>query len=148
CSSDLRNTLVATLDGKKFFETEIGGLEEAKRLDQIRAPAIDELNARLRNIPLTTTAGPHKVAVFFQHRSFAESDSPLQQQSPRRGQDAIVRLGSFEIYGPVDASGLSMTPSREKIFSCHPDLDAEELSCARQIVTDLGDEAFRGLLAD
>lgn len=143
-----KNTLVATIDGKKFFETEIGGLEESARLDQIRAPAVDELNARLRDLPLTTTAGPHKVAVFFLHRSFAESDSPLQQQNPRKGQDAIARLGDFEVYGPVNATGLSATPSRDKIFSCHPTRDAVESTCARQIVTTLAAEAFRGFLAD
>ncbi len=147
-SMEHENTLVATLDGKKFFETTIGGLEEAARLDQIRAPAVDELNARLRGVPLTTTAGPHKVAVFFLHRSFAESDAPLQQLTPRKGQDAIARVSDFEIYGPVNATGLSMTPSRERIFSCHPDRDAEESTCARQIITTLGNEAFRGLLAD
>jgi mono/diheme cytochrome c family protein len=143
-----KTTLVATLDGKKFFETEIGGLEEAGTLDQVRAPAIDALNGRLRGIPLTTNAGPHKVAVFFLQRSFAESDAPLQQQTPRKGQDATIRLGSFEIYGPVEATGLSATPSRDKIFSCHPDRDVEELTCARQIVARLADEAFRGFLAD
>jgi hypothetical protein len=147
-SMEHKNTLIATIDGKKFFETEIGGLEEAARLDQLRAPAVDGLNARLRDIPLTTTAGPHKVAVFFRHRSFAESDSPLQQQTPRKGQDAIARLGDFEIYGPVNATGLSATPSREKIFSCHPARDAGEATCARQIVTTLADEAFRGFLAE
>jgi len=147
-SMEHENTLVATLDGKKFFETKIGGLEEAGKLDQLRAPAIDELNARLRDIPVTTTAGPHKVAVFFLHRSFAESDSPLQQQTPRKGQDSIPTVREFEVYGPVNATGLSTTPSREKIFTCHPDRDAEAVSCARQIVTDLADKAFRGLLAD
>ena len=143
-----KNTLVATVDGRKFFETELGGPQEAERLDKLRAPIVDEINGRLRGIPLTTTAGPHKIAVFFLHRSFAESDSPLQQLTPRTGQTAIPDVGGFEIYGPVNATGLSATPSREKIFSCHPDRDAEESSCARQIVTDLADEAFRGLLSD
>ncbi len=143
-----RQTLVATIDGRKFFETEMGGLEDAERVDKLRAPAIDELNARLRDIPVTTTAGPHKVAVFFLHRSFAESDAPLQQQTPRKGQDEIAMLRQFEVYGPVNATGLSDTPSREKIFSCHPNNDADEASCARSIVTNLAVEAFRGLLAD
>lgn len=147
-SMEHRNTLIATLDGKPFFQTDIGGLEEAARLDTLRAPAIDELNARLRDIPLITTAGPHKVAVFFLHRSFAESDSPLQQQSPRKGQDAIATVREFEIYGPVNATGLSETPSRRRIFSCHPNRDAEEASCARQIIGDLAGTAFRGFLAD
>ncbi|MEY4640915.1 MAG: hypothetical protein RLZZ227_909, partial [Pseudomonadota bacterium] len=147
-SMEHENTLVATLDGRKFFETKIGGLEEADRLDKLRAPAIDELNARMREIPLTTTAGPHKVAVFFLHRSFAESDSPLQQLAPRKGQDAIVRISDFEIYGPVNATGLSTTPSREKIFSCYPGQDSDEATCARQIVTNIADDAFRGFLSD
>lgn len=142
------HTLVATIDGRQFFEITIGGLEEAERLDKLRALALDELNARLRNIPITTTAGPHRVAVFFVHRSFAESDSPLQQQTPRKGQDDIAFVRGFEIYGPVNATGLSPTPSREKIFSCHPEEDADEASCARQIVTELANEAFRGFLAD
>lgn len=147
-SMEHENTLVATIDGQKFFETTIGGLEEAGRLDQLRAPAIDELNARLRDIPLTTTAGPHKVAVFFLHRSFAESDEPLQQMTPRKGQGAIATLREFEIYGPTEASGISDTPSRQRIFSCHPERDADAQSCARQIITDLADDAFRGFLAD
>lgn len=142
------NTLVATIDGEKFFETTLGGMDDAKRLDQLRAPAVDELNAKLRDIPLATTAGPHEIAVFFLHRSFAESDSSLQQLTPRKGQDSIALLRDFEIYGPVNPAGLSATPSREKIFSCHPDRDAVELTCARQIITDLADEAFRGFLAD
>ncbi len=143
-----KHTLIATIDGRKFFETEIGGLDQTELLDKLRAPAVDELNAKLRNVPLTTTAGPHKVAVFFQHRSFAESDAPLQQLTPRKGQSDIALVRQFEVYGPVNATGLSLTPSREKIFSCHPDNDAEESSCARSIVMDLASEAFRGFLAD
>ena len=145
---DHQQTLVATLDGRKFFETQIGGPNEADKLDKLRAPALDALNARLRDIPLTTTAGPHQVAVFFLHRSFAESDSPLQQQAPRKAQDAVVGIREFEIYGPVKATGLSSTPSREKIFSCHPQRGTSEDACARQIITTLGKEAFRGFLTD
>jgi mono/diheme cytochrome c family protein len=143
---DHASTLVATIDGKKFFETTLGGLDQAKELDQLRAPAVDAINARLRDIPFTTTAGPHQLAVFFLHRSFAESDAPLQQQTPRKGQDALLRLGGFEVYGPVQATGLSATPSREKIFSCYPGQDAVESACAEQIVSRLAHEAFRGAL--
>ena len=145
---DHQQTLVATLDGKKFFETQIGGPVEADKLDKLRAPALDALNARLRDIPLSTTAGPHQLAVFFLHRSYAESDSPLQQQAPRKAQDAVLGIREFEIYGPVKATGLSSTPSRDKIFSCHPQRGSSENACARQIVTTLGNEAFRGFLTD
>jgi len=145
---EFRQTIVATLDGEPFFSMDIGGPEQAQQLDQQQSLAVDALNNSLRNIPLTTTAGPHKVAVFFLHRSHTESDSPLQQMTPRHGQDAIPVLRQFEIYGPVNATGLSSTPSRKKIFSCHPARDSEESSCARQIITTKANEAFRGLLSD
>ena len=143
-----QQTLVATIDGKKFHETQIGGPQDAERLDKLRAPAVAELNERIKNIPFTATAGPHKIAVFFLQRSFAESDESLQLMTPRKGQNAIPDVRQFEVYGPVNATGLSATPSRDKIFSCHPDNDAEEASCARRIVTSLAGEAFRGFLAD
>ena len=80
------NTLIATLDGKKFFELDIGGGDDLKALDQIGAPAVDEINSRLKNIPFTTTAGVHRVGVTFLHRSFAESDRQLRPLT--RGQRA------------------------------------------------------------
>ena len=95
------NTLIATLDGRKFFELDIGGGEDLKELDQIGAPAVDKINARLKNIPFTTTAGVHKVGVTFLHRSFAESDRHLQALVPGGGQDAVLTLNLVEIFGPV-----------------------------------------------
>lgn len=143
-----KQTLIATLDGKKIFSLELGGLEEAERFDKLRAPVVDEMAAKLRDIPITTTAGPHKVAVFFLQRSFAESDSPLQQLGSRKGQDAIVSVRDMEVYGPVKATGLSTTPSREKVFSCKPGRDISEVACAKKIISTLGNEAFRGMLTD
>jgi hypothetical protein len=55
------HTLIATLDGAKFFELSIGGGDDLRRLDQIGAPAVDEINAKLKRIPFTTTAGLHEV---------------------------------------------------------------------------------------
>ena len=138
------NTVIATLDGKKFFELDIGGGEDLKKLDQIGAPAVDEINARLKNIPFTATAGVHKLGVTFRHRSFAESDRHLHSLVPGGGQDSVLTLNLVEVFGPVNVTGMSSTPSRVKIFSCYPDAAAEEPSCARQIVTDLAHEAFRG----
>ena len=110
------NTLVATLDGRKFFELTIGGGEDLKALDQQGASAVDRINQRLKNIPFATTAGPHKVGVAFLHRSFAESDRQLFPLVPGSGQDSVLTLNQVEIFGPVKAVGLSDTPSRKRIF--------------------------------
>ena len=142
------NTLIATLDGKKFFELDIGGGEDLKALDQIGAPAVDSINAHLKNIPFTTTAGLHRVGVTFLHRSFAESDRQLHRLTPGGGQDAVLKVGLVEIFGPVLPAGLSSTPSRDKIFSCYPEAEAEQAACALEIVSDFANEAFRGLSSD
>jgi hypothetical protein len=142
------NTLIATLDGKKFFELDIGGGGDLKALDQIGAPAVDQINARLKRIPFTTTAGVHKVGVTFLHRSFAESDRQLHALVPGGGQDSVLTLNVVEIFGPVTPTGVSSTASRNKIFSCHPDDGAEEMDCAVKIVTDMARAAFRGAFDD
>ena len=140
---EFKNTLIATLDGKKFWQGDIGGEEDLKAIDQKQDPAVDAINARLKGIRFKATAGPHKVAVTFLHRTFAESDDRLYQQLPGGGQDRILRLGNFEVKGPFNPTGISETPSRKKIFICHPAGPADEDACAEKIITVLAREAFR-----
>jgi mono/diheme cytochrome c family protein len=137
-------TVIALLDGRKFFELDIGGGQDLKELDQIGAPAVDAINARLKDIPFAATAGAHRLGVTFLHRSYAESDRHLHAQIPGGGQDTVLTLSQLEIFGPVQATGLSSTPSRDKIFVCRPEAPAGEKPCAEHIVATLAREAFRG----
>jgi hypothetical protein len=141
-------TVLALLDGRKFFELDIGGGQDLKELDQIGAPAVDEINARLKNIPFTAPAGVHRLGVTFRHRSFAESDRQLYSQVAGGGQDTVLTLNQVEVFGPVNATGLSSTPSRDKIFLCRPEAPAAAKSCAGQIVASLARDAFRGAFTD
>ncbi|HUQ50634.1 MAG TPA: DUF1592 domain-containing protein [Gammaproteobacteria bacterium] len=141
-------TVIAVLDGRKFFELDIGGGQDLKELDQIGAPAVDKINARLKNIPFTATAGVHRLGVTFLHRSFAESDRQLYSQVPGGGQDTVLTLNLVEVFGPVNATGLSSTPSRDKIFVCYPKSEAAQKPCANEIVATLAREAFRGAFND
>ena len=140
---EFKNTVIATLDGKKFWTADIGGEEDMKSIDQKQDPAVDAINARLKGIRFKASAGPHKVAVTFLHRTFAESDDRLYQQIPGGGQDRILRLQNFEVKGPFSPTGISETPSRKKIFVCHPAGGADEEACAQRIVAALAREAFR-----
>jgi hypothetical protein len=142
------HTLIATLDGKKFFELEVGGGEDARAVDQIGAPAVTEVNSRLKNIPFTTTAGMHKLGVTFLQRSFAESDKVLHSLIAGGGQDSVLTVSTVEIFGPVTPSGLSSTASRDKIFVCYPNDEREYKPCATEIVTHMASKAFRGQSAD
>jgi len=139
------HTLIAVLDGKKFYELDIGGGEDLKALDQIGAPAVDKINSRLKNIPFVTTAGLHKIGVTFLHRSFAESDRHLHSLTPGGGQDAVLSVNLLEVFGPVVPTGVSTTASRDRIFSCYPQDAIDEADCALEIVSAMAGKAFRGL---
>ena len=162
---EFENPLVVTLDNKIVYETVIGGEEDMKAYDQVQNGALDRVNARLKNIRFNATAGPHNVGVAFKRRTFAESDDQLQMFSPGGGQDRLYRVNSFQVRGPFNAKGLSATPSRDRIFICHPDTtarvettsapalarsrrsspesDASEVGCAKKIITTLARRAYR-----
>jgi len=140
---EFQHTLIATLDGNRFFEMKIGGEEDMKAIDQKQDPAVEAINARLKGIRFHATAGPHRVAVTFVQRSFAESDDRLQEQIPGGGQDRVLRVASFEVKGPFKVTGMSDTPSRRKIFTCHPQTPQEERPCAEEIIGTLARRAFR-----
>jgi hypothetical protein len=142
-NQEFTHTLIATLDGVRFFERDIGGGEDLRAIDQIGDPAVDEINSHLKNIPFTATAGPHRLAVTFVHRSFAEFEGTLQQQTPGGG-ETIIGLNSFEVQGPFNPTGLSATPARNKIFTCYPASADEEANCAREVIGRTARLAFRG----
>jgi hypothetical protein len=55
----------------------------------------------------------------------------------------VPHMRDLVVDGPYNRSGLSDTPSRQKIFTCRPTGAAEERPCAQEIVTRLGTAAFR-----
>src|SRR6185503_19483338 len=162
--SEFENPLVVTLDGKTVYETTLGGEEDTRAYDQVQNGVMEKVNARLKDIRFAATAGPHKVGVTFKRRTFAESDDQLQAFVPGGGQDRVFRVQSFEVSGPYNPTGLSDTPSRDKIFVCHPSRSddegrdargratqgavAEEQLCAERILSELATRAYRRPLAE
>jgi mono/diheme cytochrome c family protein len=143
---EFENPLVVLLDNKVVYEAVIGGEEDMKAYDQVQNGALDRVNARLKNIRFKATAGPHKIGVTFRRRTFAESDDILQQFTKGGGQDRMYRVQSFQVRGPFNASGLSATPSRDRIFVCKPAAGATpavEAACAKRIIGTLAKRAYR-----
>jgi hypothetical protein len=145
---EFENTLVVTLDGQLVYQTVVGGEEDMKLYDQVQDGALDAVNERLKGIRFAAKAGPHKVGVAFKRRTFAESDDRLQQFVPGGGQERMYGVSSFQVLGPFNPSGLSPTPSRERIFSCHPDDGANPDLCAEEIITNIGTLAYRRPLGE
>jgi hypothetical protein len=145
---EFNNHLIATYDGRKFFDTNVGGEEDLKSIDQKQDPAVDAINARLKRIKFKAQAGPHTVAVTFVQRTLAASEDRLEAPVPGGIQDRMLRIGGFEIKGPFEVTGISQTPSRERIFVCQPKDPADEQTCAREIIGRLTERAFRRPVTD
>ncbi len=145
---EFENTLVALVDGVKIYETRLGGDDDQKAIDQQGDAPVDAINRRLKNIRFHAKAGQHRVAVTFRARSFAESEARLAPLVPGGGEERVLKVNTFEIRGPFTATGISETPSRQRIFSCYPQLEAEENACARQIGARFARQAFRRPLRD
>jgi hypothetical protein len=140
--------VVFTVDGKKVFEQKVGGEEDSKAVDQLQAPATGKIAARFQKIRVPVKAGPRKLVVTFVATTFAEGEALFFPFSPGGGSDGYARVAGMDIVGPYNPTGVSDTPSRRKIFICHPQSPAEETPCARQIVAKLAREAFRRPVTD
>jgi hypothetical protein len=140
---EFENTVVALLDGKEFYRTNIGGEKDHKAIDQRLDAAVEEINGRLRKIRFKAPAGQHKIAITFVHRSFAESDERVRTAALEGGQERIQAVHALQIRGPLVVTGMSASPSRQKIFICQPANSAEETACARKIVSSFAQRAFR-----
>ena len=154
---EFENTVIALLDGREFYLTTIGGEADHKAIDQRLDPAVEEINGRLRRIRFHATAGQHKLAVTFVHRSFAESDERTRTVALEGGQERIQAAHALQIRGPLSVAGMSVAGSRAKIFICHPSAGAAapgptatagEAACARSIIENLARRAFRRPVTD
>jgi len=140
---EFENTMIVTVDGEKVYQTVLGGDKDRIALDLDQAAPMDDINSRTKNIRFTTTAGPHKVGVTFIRRTFAESDDRLEPPIPGTIQDRILSIPSVEVRGPFNPTGLSTTPSREKIFTCYPETVSQEENCALEIIKSFATLAYR-----
>jgi hypothetical protein len=101
--------------------------------------------------PILVKAGQHKVAAAFVKRSDGPYEDLIRPHewsnagggSGGGGVTTLPQLRDVVVRGPYKTTGISLTPSRKKIFSCRPTSKADEPACAKQIVTSLAAEAYR-----
>ena len=138
-----RHKVILLIDDQRVFEGMIGGPDDLKNVDQNQATAVAEIRARFEDIRVAVTAGQHEVAVTFEARTFAESDYLLEPFEPSGGETSVIVANRLEIEGPFNVTGLTDTPSRERIFACRPENEADEEPCAREILSAIARHAFR-----
>jgi mono/diheme cytochrome c family protein len=98
------------------------------------------------------SAGPQTVTVAFVQRSFGPAQDLMEpiERSTFDPSDpkGLPHVLSVAISGPFNPNGSGDTPSRRKIFVCHPASSAEELPCAKRIISTLAREAYRRPASD
>jgi len=105
----------------------------------------------VRTEPIVIRAGQQKVAAAFVRRMEGPYEDLIRPHdwsyagggSGGGGITTLPHVRDVIIRGPFKTLGLSQTPSREKVFSCRPTSQDEELRCAREIITNLATEAYR-----
>ena len=108
-------------------------------------------------LKLPVKAGPQTIIVTFIKKTAAGVDDLFQryeastadlQTGVQFGYTTVPHLSSVEILGPYAVAGPGNTPSRQRIFVCHPAAAAEEPACARKIVATLARRAYRRPVSD
>ena len=140
---EFNSTVIALLDGKEFYRTNVGGERDQKGIDQTQEKAVEEINARLRDIRFQAPAGQHRVAVTFLKRANIESEERFPSGPPEGGEERLAFLSALEIRGPIKATGYAGSLARQKIFICQPQQASEEAACAQKIISNLAQRAFR-----
>jgi hypothetical protein len=91
-------------------------------------------------------AGPRLIGVTFVQHTEALDEATLHPRQRSRGTQPAI--GAVTIRGPYNNTGPGETPSREKIFSCHPQTSADEPACAKQVLSTLMRRAYRRPITD
>ena len=152
-----RMLLVFTRNTFLFGSTMYGEqLEVAVNGERVALFDIDPLMTAgendLRTPPIRVKAGPQKISASFVSLADGPIEDPIWRPERSLADDFSGQvegltnpphLRDLTIMGPHNATGVSETPSRRKIFTCLPANASEEGPCASNIITTLARQAFR-----
>jgi len=144
---DIPHDFLVLVDGEVVYESQIAGKEDHElSVEEGFNVAQFAVEPRLTSPRIPVTAGPHEIAFTWRERRGADQSvwervdrATLEIHNP----SGMPRLEYGYIEGPYNVTGISETPSRERIFVCRPQSQAEEASCAEEIVASLARRAFR-----
>lgn len=161
--------LEVTMNGErvKIYELEDVAyffMRESPGTPAPKPPLTDPLAERVKMSPnihlefrLNVKAGPQAIGVDFPQSGYDAIEDLVRRPMSsthdpnigmQYGYTAVPHLARVDITGPYNPTGPGDTPSRRRIFVCHPSAPAEEIPCARKIVSNLVRRAFRRAPSD
>ncbi len=162
--------LEVTLDGQRvklykldevamFFMREIPGSPIPHN-----EPLSDAAEERVKMTPdihlefrLKVTAGPKTIGVAFLQKNYDAIEDLVHRPAAstfdsnigmQYGYSTVPHLARVDVTGPYKATGPGDTPSRRRIFVCHPANQSDEIPCARKILSNMVRRAYRRAPAD
>jgi hypothetical protein len=105
----------------------------------------------IRSEPIKVKAGQRKVSVAFAKSAEGPYEDLIKPHEWSRASSGTGAAGTTEppplmevfVAGPYRVTGVSASPSRQRIFSCAPTAAALQRGCAESILTRLGTRAYR-----
>jgi hypothetical protein len=114
---------------------------EPSKNERLSFGAGEEADARLK-VRVPIKAGMRTVVATFLKDSLVQEGIIFKSRADAV-QGHFEGVGGITIAGPFSVQGPGATPSRDKIFVCHPSAAAEEEACAEKIITGLAHRAYR-----
>jgi mono/diheme cytochrome c family protein len=153
----LHGTPVGELFGSVFSRSEqieisINGQRAVLMDIDFRISEKDKAGLNITSPRIHVNAGPQRLAAAFIQKFDGVIDdiiAPIDytladtEYGDSAGITSFPHLRDFSITGPYAVTGVSDTPSRRRVFVCRPLSAAEELPCARRIVSQLATQAYR-----
>src|SRR5579872_2662526 len=139
------------LDGARIASLTIGGRPDFLKMTE--NPGVFGANVDQKlTVRIPVKAGPHTVSADTVLRSHAIKDD-LVKPFLRTTVDGLDITGDpsvdrLTIEGPFQSTGVSQTPTRQRIFVCRPSDAREELPCAKKILASLARTAYRRPVTD
>jgi Protein of unknown function (DUF1592)/Protein of unknown function (DUF1588)/Protein of unknown function (DUF1585)/Protein of unknown function (DUF1587)/Protein of unknown function (DUF1595)/Planctomycete cytochrome C len=148
---DYPQQIETAIDGARVQVESIGGNADLAAMFDRPKDTSDAVEARL-SVRVPVKAGPRAVSVAF-IRNLPLGDTRRVQPFLRSSVDTLDWTGlphiqSLTVTGPFNATGSGDTPSRRRIFVCHPKGQSDEAPCARQVVATLLRRAYRQPVSD
>jgi hypothetical protein len=110
----------------------------------------------VRSAPIKVKAGQRTVSVAFVRRSEGPYEDLIRPHDWSRASGGTGAPGVTEppplmevlIAGPTNVTGVSSSPTRDRILTCRPTARAEQRACAERILTGLATRAYRRPLTE
>jgi mono/diheme cytochrome c family protein len=148
---EYQHQLEVTVDGERVLLAPVGGPDDYTQSALNATNVVNSLAERLQ-VRVKVRAGQRPVGAAFLMKTAAQGANRLQafERSTLIATDnlGLPHVENITISGPFNATGVSETDSRARLFVCRPAKPAEEAGCAKRIISTLARRAYRRPVAN